>query len=89
MEITSVKVKIIERENSRMRGVAVAVLDDCFVVRDLRIIEGEDGMFIAMPSVKLASGEFRDTCHPINPETRKMFEDAILKEYEAQKMDIQ
>ncbi len=89
MEITSVKVKIIERENSRMRGVAVVVLDDAFVIRDLRIIEGENGMFIAMPSVKLANGEFRDTCHPINPETRKMFEEAILAEYEIQKNEIQ
>lgn len=81
MKITSVKVRKIEKENSRMKGMASVVLDDCFAVKDIRIIEGEKGLFIAMPSRKYPSGEYRDVAHPINSETRKEFEDAIIEEY--------
>ena len=81
MKITSVKVHKIEKEDSRMKGKASVVLDDCFVIKDIRIIQGEDKLFIAMPSRKYADGEHRDVAHPINAETRKMFEDAIIEEY--------
>ncbi len=81
MKITSVKVRKIEKENSRMKGMASVVIDDCFAVKDIRIIEGEKGLFIAMPSRKYPNGEYRDVAHPINSDTRKMFEDAILEEY--------
>ena len=73
MKITSVKVRKIEKEESRMKGIASVVIDDCFAIKDIRIIEGEKGLFIAMPS--------RDVAHPINAETRAMFEDAIIEEY--------
>ena len=82
MEITSVKIRKVERENSRMKGIASVVLDDSFAVHDIRIIEGEKGLFIAMPSRKNALGEYRDIAHPINPEVRAMFEEAILDAYE-------
>lgn len=82
MEITSVNVRRIEKENSRMKGIASVLIDDCFAVHDIRIIEGEKGVFIAMPSRKTATGGYRDIAHPINPEVRKTFEEAILKEYE-------
>ena len=65
-----------------MKGIASVILDDCFVVRDIRILDGNDGLFIAMPSRKNHEGEYHDTAHPINQETRKMFVDAILAEYE-------
>ena len=81
MKITSVTVKKIDKENSRMKGIASVLLDDCFVVRDIRIIEGKDGLFIAMPSRKNADGEYHDIAHPINAETRKEFEDAIFAEF--------
>lgn len=81
MKITSVKVRKIEKEGSRMKGIASVVIDDCFAVKDIRIIEGEKGLFIAMPSRKYPSGEYRDVAHPINAETRSMFEDAIIEEY--------
>ena len=81
MEITSVTVRKEEKENSRMRGKASVTLDECFVIHDIRIIEGEDGLFIAMPSRQKANGEYRDVAHPINAETRKMFEDAIFEAY--------
>ena len=81
MKITSVTVKKIDKENSRMKGIASVLLDDCFAVHDIRIIEGDNGLFIAMPSRKNAEGEYHDIAHPINKETRKMFEDAIFEEY--------
>ena len=82
MKITSVNVRKIEKEGSRMKGIASVLLDDSFAVHDIRIIEGEKGLFIAMPSKKTPTGEYRDIAHPINPEVRSMFEEAILKAYD-------
>lgn len=81
MKITSVTVRKIEKENSRMKGIASVLIDDCFAVHDIRIIDGDNGLFIAMPSKATATGGHRDTAHPIDKETRKMFEDAIFEEY--------
>ena len=89
MEITSVKVKKEEREGSRMKGRASVLIDDGLAIHNIRIIEGKNGLFIAMPStskeVENEDGEMvtvhRDTVHPINPEVRAMFEEAILKAY--------
>lgn len=81
LKITSVTVRKIEKENSRMKGIASVLLDDSFAVHDIRIIEGDNGLFIAMPSRKTPTGGYRDIAHPINPEIRKMFEEAILEEY--------
>ena len=81
MKITSVNVRKIEKEGSRMKGIASVVLDDSFAVHDIRIIEGDNGLFIAMPSRKTATGGYRDIAHPINPEVRAMFEEAILEAY--------
>ena len=81
MEITSVSVHKIEKEGSHMKGIASILIDDAFAVHDIRIIEGEKGLFIAMPSRKTATGGYRDTAHPINQDVRKMVEDAILEEY--------
>lgn len=82
MKITSVNVRKIEKENSRMKGMATVVIDEGFVVRDIRIIEGDKGLFIAMPSKKRPDGEYHDIAHPINQEVRSMFEEAIFKAYE-------
>ncbi len=82
MKITSVNVRKIEKEGSRMKGIASVLLDDSFAVHDIRIIEGDNGLFIAMPSRKTAAGGYRDIAHPINPEVRSMFEDAILEAYD-------
>ena len=81
MQVTSVTVRKIEKEGSRMRGIASILLDDSFAVHDIRIIEGDNGLFIAMPSRKTATGGYRDIAHPINPDVRKMLEDAIIEEY--------
>lgn len=81
MKITSVNVRKIEKENSRMKGIASVLIDDSFAVHDIRIIEGDNGLFIAMPSRKTATGSYRDIAHPINPEVRSMFEGAIIEAY--------
>jgi len=81
MKITSVSVRKIEKEDSRMKGIATIVLDDQFAVHDIRIIEGDNSLFIAMPSRKTATGGYCDVAHPINPEARDMIEKAILDVY--------
>jgi stage V sporulation protein G len=81
MEITAVSVRKIEKEGSRMKGIASVTLDGSFAVHDIRIIEGDNGLFIAMPSRKTATGGYRDIAHPINPDVRKQFQEAILEEY--------
>ena len=81
MKITSVNVRKIEKDGSRMKGIASVLLDDAFAVHDIRIIEGDNGLFIAMPSRKVGEGNFRDIAHPINAEMRQVLEDAVLKAY--------
>ena len=85
MEITNVRVRVVDKENSKMRGFASVTIDNQFVVHDIRILEGENGLFLAMPSKQVAPGEYRDIAHPINPEARQLFSDAILAEYEKEK----
>ena len=81
MKITSVNVRKIEKEGSRMKGIASVLLDDSFAVHDIRVIEGDNGLFIAMPSRKTAAGGYRDIAHLFNPEVRAMFEEAIIDAY--------
>ncbi|MCI9433687.1 MAG: septation protein SpoVG [Bacilli bacterium] len=81
MKITSVNVHKTEKENSRMKGIVSVVIDDCFAIRDIRIIQGDDKLFIAMPSRKIDDTKRHDVAHPINQETREMFEKAILDAY--------
>ena len=82
MEITSVKIRKVEREGSRMKGIASVVVDNAIVIHDIRVIEGDNGLFIAMPSRKTPTGEYRDIAHPISQEVRTMFEKAILDAYD-------
>ena len=82
MKITSVTVRKIDKENSRMKGIASVLIDDCFAVHDIRIIEGDKGLFIAMPSRQTSTGDYRDIAHPVNAETRQIFEEAIKEAYE-------
>lgn len=81
MEITDVRVRVLGTE-SRLKGVATITFDNSFVVHDIKIIEGESGVFIAMPSKKMPNGMFRDIAHPINSETRNMIDAIVLKYYE-------
>ncbi|MCR5802261.1 MAG: septation regulator SpoVG [Lachnospiraceae bacterium] len=81
MKITDVRVRKITSEG-KMRAVVSITLDDEFVVHDIKVIEGEKGLFIAMPSKKSTDGEYRDIAHPINKDTREMVQKVILEEYE-------
>ena len=81
MEITNVRVHKIDKEGSRLRGYATVTIDNCFVVSNIRIIEGENRLFCAMPSRKVNDEKFEDIVHPTNSETREMFESKILEEY--------
>ncbi len=81
MEITSVKVFKDDRGVNRMKGKASVVIDDAIAIHDIRIIEGDKGLFIAMPSRKTPVGEYKDIVHPINKEVRAIFEKTILDKY--------
>jgi len=80
MLITEVRVKRVDGEN-RLVGIAAVTFDASFVVHELRVIEGRNGLFVAMPSRKMPSGEFKDVAHPINSETRQMIENAVLEAF--------
>ena len=81
MQITDVRVRKIAKEG-KMKAVVSITLDDEFVVHDIKVIEGDKGLFIAMPSKKAADGEYRDIAHPINSATRENIQRIILKRYE-------
>ena len=81
INITNVKV-IKTEDNYKVKGIASITIDDSFVVHDIKILESEKGLFVAMPSRRLPSGEFKDIAHPINAETRELIQKAILSEYE-------
>ena len=80
MNITDVRVRKIAKEG-KMKAVVSITLDDEFVVHDIKVIEGEKGYFIAMPSRKAADGEFRDIAHPINSQTREFIQNIILEKF--------
>ncbi len=79
MEVTEVRVFPVQEE--RLKAYAAITFDNCFVVRDLKVISGNNGLFVAMPSKKRKDGTYRDTAHPLNNETRQMIESKVLDEY--------
>ena len=81
MKITDVRIRKIAKEG-KMKAIVSITLDDEFVVHDIKVIEGEKGLFIAMPSRKTTTGEYRDVAHPINSQTREQIQDTILREYQ-------
>ena len=81
MEITDVRVRKIAKEG-KMKAIVSITFDDEFVVHDIKVIEGEKGLFIAMPSKKASEGEYRDIAHPINSNTRDRIQSTILESYE-------
>ena len=81
MQITDVRVRKVTKEG-KMRAVVSITIDDVFVVHDIQVIEGEKGLFIAMPSRKASDGEYRDIAHPINSETRDKIQSLILEKYQ-------
>lgn len=87
MEITEVKV-FPAKDNGRLKAYATVVFDSCFIVRDLKIIEGHKGLFVSMPSRKRKDGTFRDIVHPLNADTRSKIEGRVIEEYDKVKDQI-
>ena len=83
MKITDVRIRKVEKEG-KMRAVVSITIDDEFVVHDIKVIEGEKGLFIAMPSRRAADGEYRDIAHPINSQTRDNIQQIILEKYQSE-----
>ena len=81
MEITDVRIRKVSDEG-KMKAIVSVTFDDEFVVHDVKIIEGQNGLFVAMPSRKMGEGDFRDIAHPLLSETRNKIKDAIFAEYE-------
>ena len=81
MQITDVRVRKVTKEG-KMKAVVSITIDDEFVVHDIKVIEGEKGLFIAMPSRKMTDGEYRDIAHPINSETRDRIQNIILGKFD-------
>lgn len=82
MQVTDVRIRKINSSEGKMKAIVSVTFDDEFVVHDIKIIEGINGLFIAMPSRKMGEGDFRDIAHPINSETRNKLQEAIFAEYE-------
>lgn len=80
MNITEVRISL--RDDAKLKAFASITLDDCFVIRGLKIIKGQTGTFVAMPSRKRKDGDYQDIAHPINNTTRKWMEDIVLAKYE-------
>ena len=77
MEITDIRIRKINTD-SRLKAVASITIDNCFAIHELRVIEGKEGLFVAMPSRQVSDGTFKDIAHPINAETRKLIEDFVV-----------
>ena len=82
MKISDVRVRVVKKDDSKLKAVASITIDECFVVHDIKVIEGSQGYFIAMPSRKTPDGEYKDIVHPLNTETREEIRTAILNEFE-------
>ena len=82
MQITELRIRKVENEG-KIRAYVTVTFDNCFVVHNVKIIEGQNGLFIAMPSRKTANGEYKDVAHPISPEFRTDLQNKIIEEYNA------
>lgn len=81
MTITDVRIRIIDAEGNKLKALASITIDDCFVVHDIKVIEGSEGIFIAMPSRKIKDGTYKDIAHPISPATREMIKQHVFAAY--------
>lgn len=89
MKITEVRIRMVKKDEGKLKAVASMTFDDCFVVHDVKIIEGNDGTnFIAMPSRKSSDGEYKDIVHPLDTATREMIKVTILEKFEEEKRNI-
>ena len=87
MQITELRIRKVTSEG-KLKAYVTVTFDNCFVVHNVKIIEGKSGLFIAMPSRKTANGEYKDVAHPISPEFRSELQDKIIAEYEAGHVEV-
>lgn len=85
MKITDIRIRLIPNEESKLKAVASVTFDDCFVVHDIKVLEGNQGYFVSMPSRKTPDGEYKDVAHPINTATREDINKQVLAKYETEK----
>lgn len=85
MNITDIRIRLVSKEDSKLKAVASFTIDDVFVVHDVKIIEGANGLFAQMPSRQAPNGEYRDIVHPLNTETREQINSAVLAAYDREK----
>ena len=88
MNISEVRVRLVKKDEGKLKAVASITIDNCFVVHDIKILEGSDDFFIAMPSKKTPDGEYKDIVHPLNTETREMLKKVVLEEFEKVKSQV-
>ena len=81
MNITDIRIRLVTKDDSKLKAVASFTIDNAFVVHDIKVIDGSNGLFIAMPSKQAPNGEYRDTAHPLNTETREMIKEIVLKAF--------
>lgn len=82
LNITDIRVRLVKKEDVKLKAVASITIDGCFVVHEIRVIEGPNGLFVAMPSRKTPEGEYKDTAHPIDTPTREYVDKQVLTAYE-------
>ena len=85
MKITDIRIRLRTNEESKLKAVASITIDDCFVIHDIRVLEGNNGNMVKMPSRKTPDGEFKDIAHPINTPTREEISRLVLEKYEEEK----
>ena len=83
MKISDIRIRLVDKDDSKLKAVATITIDDCFVVHDIKVIEGKDGYFISMPSKKKPDGEYKDIVHPINTETREAMSAQIIEAFKS------
>lgn len=90
LNITDIRVRLVKKDELKLKAVADITIDGCFVVHEIRVIEGTDKLFVSMPNRKTPNGEFKDIAHPIDTETRTMLDKKVLEAYEkAVKEDVE
>ena len=82
MKITDIRIRIVKKDDNKLKAVASLTIDDCFAVHDIKVIEGNQGLFVAMPSRKTPEGSFKDIVHPLDTGTREEITKLVLAEYE-------
>ena len=89
VNITDVKVRLVGNEGGKLKGVATIVIDDSVAVHDIKLIEGNDGIFMAMPSKKMPDGEYKDLVHAINSQTREYIKESVMNAYKKAVLEAQ